>query len=79
VSECDREASTLRRPWPTGGCCAVGKNICFYLKVSGHLQVIHYIENIILRTSFSTYFSWNRTSFIYVPTACEDQGSVSLP
>jgi len=22
VSECDREASTMRRPWPTGGCCA---------------------------------------------------------
>ena len=25
VSECDREASILRRPWPTGGCCAVGE------------------------------------------------------
>jgi len=24
VSECDREASTMRRPWPTGGCCAMG-------------------------------------------------------
>ena len=21
VSECDREASIKRRPWPTGGCC----------------------------------------------------------
>jgi hypothetical protein len=21
VSECDREASTVRRPWPTRGCC----------------------------------------------------------
>jgi hypothetical protein len=26
VSECDREASIMKRPWPTGGCCAVGKN-----------------------------------------------------
>ena len=26
VSECDREASTMRRPWPPMGCCAM-KNI----------------------------------------------------
>jgi hypothetical protein len=25
VSECDREAWIMRRPWPTGGCCALGK------------------------------------------------------
>jgi hypothetical protein len=25
VSECDREASIMRRPWPSRGCCAVGK------------------------------------------------------
>jgi hypothetical protein len=25
VSECDREASIIRRPWPTRGCCAVEK------------------------------------------------------
>jgi hypothetical protein len=25
VSECDREASIIRRPWPTKGCCAKGK------------------------------------------------------
>jgi hypothetical protein len=24
VSECDREASIMRRPWPTRGCCAPG-------------------------------------------------------
>jgi hypothetical protein len=28
VSECDREASIMRRPWPTGGCCATGKFLC---------------------------------------------------
>jgi len=22
VSECDREASIMRKPWPTRGCCA---------------------------------------------------------
>jgi hypothetical protein len=25
VSECDREALTMRRPWPTMGCCAIEK------------------------------------------------------
>jgi len=27
VSECDREASKRRRPYPARGCCRVGKNI----------------------------------------------------
>jgi hypothetical protein len=25
VSECDREASIMRRPWPNRDCCAIGK------------------------------------------------------
>jgi hypothetical protein len=25
VSECDREASIMRRPWPTRGCCTIEK------------------------------------------------------
>jgi hypothetical protein len=25
VSECDREASIMRKPWPTRDCCAMGK------------------------------------------------------
>jgi hypothetical protein len=28
VSECDREASIMRRPWPIGGFGAVGKKSC---------------------------------------------------
>ena len=27
VSECDRETSIRRRPWPTGGCCAMEKKL----------------------------------------------------
>jgi hypothetical protein len=27
VSECDREASTIRRPWPTGGCPTMGRSL----------------------------------------------------
>jgi hypothetical protein len=31
VSECNREASIMRRPWPTRGCCAMGKKFIFVL------------------------------------------------
>jgi hypothetical protein len=27
VSDCDREASIMRRPWPTRGCRATGKKL----------------------------------------------------
>ena len=33
VSESDREASTMRRLRPTGGCCAVGKNKEAFLSI----------------------------------------------
>jgi hypothetical protein len=34
--ECDREASIMRRHWPTSGCCAM-ENILLYLSISiGH-------------------------------------------
>jgi len=28
VVECDLETSRMRRPWPTGGCCAKRKKVC---------------------------------------------------
>ena len=32
VSECDREASMKRRPWPIRGCCPMGKKtLCRYI------------------------------------------------
>jgi hypothetical protein len=31
VSEYDREASIMRRPWPTTGCCALKENLNKYL------------------------------------------------
>jgi len=27
VTECDREASIMRRPWLTQGCCAMGEKV----------------------------------------------------
>jgi len=29
VSECNREALIMRRPWPTRGCCAMGRGSIF--------------------------------------------------
>ena len=31
MSECDREASLIRRPWPTRGCCAIKMNFGFII------------------------------------------------
>jgi hypothetical protein len=53
VSECDREASILRRPWPTRGCCAMKKK--------------HY-EPIVLSSICSVVFLWGtNTQFKSVP------------
>jgi len=47
VSECDREASTLCRPWPTGGCRAIKNTVTLRLcgfKVRFILQLISYVK-----------------------------------
>ena len=31
VSECDNESSTMKRSWPTGGCCVMGKKKIIYI------------------------------------------------
>jgi hypothetical protein len=36
VSECDREALTMRRVWPTSGCCTMAKK-SFIVTVTRHL------------------------------------------
>jgi hypothetical protein len=35
VSEYNREASTMRRPWPTGGCCTI-KKVSHYRHLRHH-------------------------------------------
>jgi hypothetical protein len=47
--ECDREVSIMRRTWPTGVCCAVGKN-----KTTFFLNRIFIIKNF-KRKSFDLY------------------------
>ena len=34
VSECDHESWIMRRPWPTGGCCAMVKKKFLYTDVT---------------------------------------------
>jgi hypothetical protein len=33
VSECDREASIMRRPWPTRGCCSMGRKFVWKYEI----------------------------------------------
>jgi hypothetical protein len=45
VSECDREASTMRRPWPTRGCRATKKKtaVWLFISVKPRSRIIEYI------------------------------------
>jgi hypothetical protein len=72
VCECDREASTMRRPWPTGGCQAIGKKnyckctvMCDYVDPEGEGAVkdvdpaaILWIRNWNLLFHFRLYNKW---------------------
>jgi hypothetical protein len=58
VSECDREASIMRRPWPTRGCCAFGnKNYKEFVCIVPHRlwQSIIFYGLYVLHTSPQYY------------------------
>ena len=44
VSECDRDSSTMKGPWPNGGCCAMVKRNVL-LKYEGKPQNVWYLCN----------------------------------
>jgi len=48
VSECDREASTLSRPWPTGGCRAT-KKVFFNVKIMWFSSKIYFTHNFLCK------------------------------
>ena len=57
VSECDREASTMRRSWPTMGCEAIQKNIYIFIYIQGAaFNVTHFESRIthLLYTAINT-------------------------
>jgi hypothetical protein len=55
VSECDREALIVRRPWPTGGCCITEK-ILFVDLFCGHITYIQQIASRIQDSLFQFFF-----------------------
>ena len=50
MSDCDREASKMRRPWPTRGCCATGggrreiRRTCFMQSLVKIGQMVRNLE-----------------------------------
>ena len=51
MSECDREASIMRMPWPTRGCCATKNTFndrFFYKNVCQHTCLIGVYSSLIL-------------------------------
>jgi hypothetical protein len=55
VSECDREASIMRRPWPTGGCCANKKIHAWHEKTFSLNLNVQYFFLSFLALPSSTY------------------------
>ena len=65
VSECDREASTMRRPWPTGGYWTMGRKVGF--TSNGDSMEVHSLNSIwsnscILLVFLSSHFAHDARS-----------------
>jgi hypothetical protein len=72
VSECDREASIMRRPWPTRGCRAMEKH---YTSLYGGNVDCHgkHLADIIVTLCKSETVHFQNNCYFYIFTA------VSLP
>ena len=48
MSEYDREAPIMRRPWPTRGCCDMGAKIAFFVvyKLKIYIETVEPIKHI---------------------------------
>ena len=64
VSECDREASIMRRPWLTGGCCTMGKEFprmscgkskTFYVDIMTEVSCVIYLRQNTGSLNFSKF------------------------
>jgi len=45
MSECDREASIMRRPWPTGGCWTMDKKGRRFIKSENHGLCLSFLSS----------------------------------
>jgi len=59
VSECDREASTMRRLWPTRGCCVMEINNCINYYCSKTLIIFGTFDGV-------TEILWDDSGEIFV-------------
>jgi hypothetical protein len=67
VSECDIEKSTMRKSWPTGGCCAIKKKghwkVGFDVVTLNALKKFVWLINFLLKqrdTNFCIHVAWRR-------------------
>jgi hypothetical protein len=63
LTECDREASIMRRPWPTRGCCATGKVTAGKISISVKKKIPYttYIRKALrVRQSVTRLLEWLR-------------------
>jgi hypothetical protein len=64
VCECDRKASTMRRPWPTRGCCVMEKKVYEKSDIEmGFAVICSPINTIFLSIQV-------HASFAHTPSAC---------
>jgi hypothetical protein len=57
VSECDCEASIMRRPWPTRGCCAMEKRKVHLQQTNGEHEIADSIHKLnTFTTNLSTIY-----------------------
>jgi hypothetical protein len=66
VSECDYESSKMRKPWPTGGCCDVLKN------------VINILQLFTLLSPFCLLFPFPSPRFLWLVCPTPERFSVKL-
>jgi hypothetical protein len=70
VSEYNRESSAMRRPWPTGGCCAMVKKIT---RISGTYQCTLLTVS---RVTFMKHILWVFKAVIIIITlSCSEQAA----
>jgi hypothetical protein len=53
VSECDREASIMRRPWPNMGCCVMEKKLLWNRSLKNHYVLVN--EAIVIRVHVQNF------------------------
>ena len=62
VSECYREASIMKSPWPTGSCCTMGEKIVFNYSMVKNSKVATVLSLVNGKWGMVKIFFWDTTS-----------------